>query len=346
MKYVKRLKDGSYKYRRRVPDHLQKVFGKSEFSRFLGRTEEEALRAYPDVHEHFERIIKNIPNTATASEIASLKEQISAKFLELGLSRTKKNAGWDEQTARKAEAERILARYALDEETGHPDRDDVSLSDHLLVTALLDSPESIQAQFTISDVFSHYLEHWKTSQTDQMKVDKYAERISRMQGILLDITGADIPVTELTRQHGRMLRDKLKAQPARSGRGRPAYGTVQRNFNIPKAAINHGIKALDILMTNPFTSIDLGRAPVRAHDLRHPLPNPVIAAMYGELSNNQTLLDIWTLIHHTGAQNTEVLGLKKNDLYLADPIPHFEITPDDERSVKERARLVSLLSIR
>lgn len=139
------------------------------------------------------------------------------------MSRTYKNAGWDEQTAREAEAERILARYALDEETGRPDSDDVSLSDQIMVTALLDSPESIQAQFTISDVFSHYLQHWKTSQADQMKIDKYAERISRMQRILLDIAGADIPVTELTRQHGRMLRDKLKAQPARSGRGRAAH---------------------------------------------------------------------------------------------------------------------------
>tara|TARA_R110002020_G_scaffold473875_1_gene703769 strand:- start:4 stop:342 length:339 start_codon:yes stop_codon:yes gene_type:complete len=100
MKYVKHLKDGSYKYRRRVPDHLQKVFGKSEFSRLLGRTEMEALSAYPDVHRHFERIIKNIPNTTTAAEIASLKEQINARFLELGLSRTYKNAGFDEQTAR------------------------------------------------------------------------------------------------------------------------------------------------------------------------------------------------------------------------------------------------------
>ena len=136
----KNLKDGSYKYRRRVPDHLQKVFGKSEFSCLLGRTEMEALKAYPDVHRHFERITKNVPSTAGAAEIASIKEQTSASFLELGLSRPYSKAAWGEQIAREEEAERILAQYPFDEEAGHPHRDDVSLRDHLMITALRDSP--------------------------------------------------------------------------------------------------------------------------------------------------------------------------------------------------------------
>tara|TARA_R110002049_G_scaffold41115_2_gene124246 strand:- start:1193 stop:1447 length:255 start_codon:yes stop_codon:yes gene_type:complete len=80
MKYVKNLKDGSYKYRRRVPDHLQKVFGKSEFSSLLGRTEEEALRAYPDVHEHFERIIKTFPTPPQHPKLRLSKNKSTLGF--------------------------------------------------------------------------------------------------------------------------------------------------------------------------------------------------------------------------------------------------------------------------
>ncbi|QUJ76105.1 hypothetical protein KDD17_14435 [Sulfitobacter albidus] len=342
MKYVKQLKDGSYKYRRLVPKPLQTVLGKKEFSRHLGRTEEEALKAYPAVHEHFERVVANVPAETGAAEIEALKQQINAQFEELGLRRHWAKSGWNEQAAREEEADRILAKYPIDEETGNPDPDDVSLADRLMVTALLESPAAIEVTYTISDVFSHYIEHWKRDQDDEGKIKRYEDRVRRMQRHLLSIVGSDIPITELTRDHARKLRDRLREQPSQSGDGKAAYGTVKRNFNTTKAAINHGIKELDIVMVNPLNGIELGKPPINARDLKHSLPPEVIAAMYRELSNNQVLLDVWTLMHHTGAQNAEILGLRSDDVYLNDPVPHFEIRPREGRSVKEGVRIRKL----
>ncbi|KIN65637.1 Site-specific recombinase, phage integrase family protein [Sulfitobacter noctilucae] len=64
----------------------------------------------------------------------------------------------------------------------------------------------------------------------------------------------------------------------------------------------------------------------------------VIEAMYKELEGQQTLGDIWTLMHHTGAQNAEILGLKRKNLFLDNTIPHGEFTPDGLRTLKTASR--------
>lgn len=82
-------------------------------------------------------------------------------------------------------------------------------------------------------------------------------------------------------------------------------------------------------------------------DKRHPLPPDVIRAAYADLARNSPLLQLWTLLHHTGAQGAEVLGLKLGEFRLDAEMPHIVVQPRDERSVKDgwRARDVPLVGL-
>lgn len=50
-------KTGHLQYRRRVPQAAKGLVGKSEFNKILGRTQEEALGNYGQVHKEVEHIV-------------------------------------------------------------------------------------------------------------------------------------------------------------------------------------------------------------------------------------------------------------------------------------------------
>lgn len=340
MRYTKLLPNGSIKYSRKVPENLQDVLGKKQISRLLGKTEAEALARYTEVHDHYERVLAQLPTDATNRELGEIKTQIEARFLERGASLRSSGKDWDEQVARQDEAERILNSYPIDPDTGYPDPDDVTLADQASVAALLEGTQTIKVTHTISTVFDLYVA--EKQNPDPKKQKKSVDRVLRMRDKLISVVGSDAPLAELTRAHARKFRDILKAAPAQSGGGTAAYETVKRNFGIAKAVINFGILEMDLDMKNPLERIDLGSPTINAIEKRLPLPKPIIAAMYDELKNHQVLLDIWTLLHHTGAQSAEVLGLKAKDLNLSASIAHFEIRPDGQRTVKEQSRIRSV----
>ncbi|MCI5077932.1 DUF6538 domain-containing protein [Oricola sp.] len=64
LKHVVQTKSGAYHYRRRVPKHLKEIVGKTELKRFLGKTQTEALAAYPQVHTEFERELRQAERKA------------------------------------------------------------------------------------------------------------------------------------------------------------------------------------------------------------------------------------------------------------------------------------------
>lgn len=107
-------------------------------------------------------------------------------------------------------------------------------------------------------------------------------------------------------------------------------------FSIGKAVFNLAIREFEVVMSNPFARIDMPAQPQRI-DQRLPLPPELISTMYEELHDNLDLLDVWTLIHHTGAQSAEILGLKGTDIVLSDPV-HLIIRPNEFRGVKAIVR--------
>jgi integrase len=115
--------------------------------------------------------------------------------------------------------------------------------------------------------------------------------------------------------------------------------SAKRNLNDVKAVISLAIKEHELDISNRFAKLDFPKQTEAAIDQRHPLPEPIILAMYEALSNNGLLLDIWAFIHHTGAQNAEILGLKAKNIHLSSDVPHIEIKPEGDRSVKTLSRI-------
>ena len=60
MKYVKTDRNGRFRYRRGIPLGLRVYFGKREFNRVLGETENEARSKYSAVHNEFEKALTTI----------------------------------------------------------------------------------------------------------------------------------------------------------------------------------------------------------------------------------------------------------------------------------------------
>jgi len=115
--------------------------------------------------------------------------------------------------------------------------------------------------------------------------------------------------------------------------------SVRRNINDIKAVFSFTAREFDLNLSNPFSNLEYPKSQGAAIDRRHPLPSAVVSEMYQELEGNQALQDIWTLLHHTGAQNAEILGLKAKDVFLEDEVPHIAIRPDGLRTVKVTSRI-------
>lgn len=329
LKHTRSEKNGTTKYRRRVPQKLQTVLGKSEIVKVLGRTESEVLANYQPFHEHVEQLFRSATLGSEAVSLTEVKAQMEALLSENNFDPYSPGRTEMERHARSEEAARILNKYHTNPETGLPDPEDVSAVDDAKVSALITGVHTIEAELSITEAFTFYLA--EKNEPDPFKRKKQLQRFSRAQTNLLNVTRDDISLSKVTRAHARKVRDNLSE--------RMVVTSVRRNINDLKAVFSLAIREHDLSINNPFARLDFAKPADAAIDLRHPLPSDIVRSMYLELQGNQTLFDIWTLIHHTGAQSAEILGLLTSDLHLDHPVPHFEIKPQGQRTVKDRSRI-------
>jgi integrase len=327
MKYLKFDLRGQYRYRRRVPKKLVKFLGKREFIKLLGRDEDEALREYPKYHKFVERVISGTHQNATSLDPKAIMETVHTVLSNAGFDLRSKGKTQDELIARDVLADQIFAKYAINEETGHPDPEDMKPLDRAMASALLTGIQGVEIPCTVEAAFDFYLSERR--EPDEYKRKKQVQRLGRVKNAILEVIKYDLPLQEVNRHHAREIRDQLIIDKG------PA--TVKRMFNDLKAVFNLAILEFEIVMPNPFAKIELPAQQQRI-DQRLPLPSDLILAMYDELKNNMDLLDIWTIIHHTGAQTAEILGLKGTDIVLSDAVPHLIIRPNELRGVKAAVR--------
>lgn len=338
-KYVRIDSRGNYKYRRRVPENLQPVFGKKEFVKLLGKTDAEAMRNYGRYHEHIERLVSLTKPESDHSRLLAIKAAIEAEFSEHHADPFSSGRAEGERFAREEEVDRILQAYPLNPDTGHPDPESLSARDSARVTALQSGTQAIVVEPTVRNAFDLYLSEKK--ENDPKKRTSQVNRVRRIERELLAIIGQDLSLSKVRREDARKLRDKLKAQRKSKAPNAPLVkiSAVKRNLGIAKTVFNFAIREYDLNCNNPFERLDLGKDADSAIDLKLPLPRDIILAMYQDLQNNQALWDAWTLLHHTGAQNAEILGLHKDNLFLSCELPHLEIKPEGLRTVKARSRI-------
>lgn len=106
-----------------------------------------------------------------------------------------------------------------------------------------------------------------------------------------------------------------------------------------KAVLNFAAGEYEVPECSAFKGLIYPHIDEAAVDLRYPLPPHVIDLMYADLQDSRALLEVWTLVHHTGAQNAEILGLLVGEFQLDAPVPHIVIKPLEHRSVKDPSRI-------
>lgn len=152
-----------------------------------------------------------------------------------------------------------------------------------------------------------------------------------------------LPLTELTREHARKVRDDLLATPKSSGEGVLSPASVGREINSIKALITVGITEYDLRgqAFNPFEKLSLppavAKTGVSEWELRDPLPDEVLLAVRHRVMNRVRVPElrlIWRLLQATGCRGAEITGLLQEDVVLDHAIPHLWVRWNEERQLK------------
>ena len=326
-KHLRHNRNGTISYRRRIPEQVQKFTGKKEFVKLLGKSEAEALRRYASVDAEFERLIRTGTVANDNNDRVSAKQDATTALMDLGVDPYAGPKDEDDYFARDVYVDRLLRKYPKDPQTGHPEG--VSVHDEALVTGLLSGIDAFEAEPTITYAIDFYSEEKK--QTDPYKRKKQVQRLERLKQELLSVTGGDLKVSDVKRSHARALRDLWLT--------RVSPETAHRYNNDIKAIINFAIRELELECSNPFEKLDFPKSATKAIDKVQPLPRQIILGMYEDLRQSPVLLDVWTILHHTGAQPGEVLGLLREEVVLDAKVPHLLIQENVVRSLKTAARV-------
>lgn len=339
--YTQRDANGRWRYRRRVPDRLRPALGKREFIKVLGASDAEAMRNFGAFHRHVEDTLAHGRPLGGTDTFLDARKRAMAFVREMGWD---PNRGWrdvseDEAEVRQIVMDQILAKYPPgDAEGGPPRPEDVSDHDNVLYTILSQGAGKAVMVPTVSEAFELYLR--EKVNPDPHKRRKQVERYRRAQGNAVLAFGGDIRLNDVRRTpHANALRDLLLEGMQ--------VASAKRQINDVKAVLNFAAREFEVEgYQDRFSRMNWPATNEPERDKRHPLPPEVISAVYADLARNSPLLlQLWTLLHQTGAQGAEVLGLKVGEFRLDAEVPHIVIQPREERSVKDgwRVREVPLV---
>jgi hypothetical protein len=134
-----------------------------------------------------------------------------------------------------------------------------------------------------------------------------------------------LPLTSLTREHARRVRDDLLSAPKATGNGVLSPVSVQREINSIKAMITLGIAEFDLRgqAFNPFEKLSLPASVVKAArsewEERDPLPDEVLLAVRRRVMDRVRIPElrlIWRLLQATGCRGAEITGLQVEDVVI------------------------------
>lgn len=145
------------------------------------------------------------------------------------------------------------------------------------------------------------------------------------------VTGGDIPLVDVTRD---MARRYVKHRL-----GTVRTGTVERELKTIRAVINKVIieKSLDI--NNEFERLAIankGKDKRVREDFTHTELKSLLRGCIAKGDDIRTLIMVACL---TGARPSEIAGLRREDVYLNDPIPHIDIVEYASRTLKTKTSL-------
>ncbi|TIL40232.1 tyrosine-type recombinase/integrase [Mesorhizobium sp.] len=340
LKYAQEMASGSWRYRRRVPDDLKAIVGKTEITIHLGQTRKDALKQWQKADAEYDRLITAAKRKAaglpaekapTASRLLAFidaqKEVRAASIIGLHNQLNPDDAEGDD-LGREVWAESIVSKYPVDDETGDPVG--VSDEDSALVRLLLNRNEPAPAP-TLDDAARIYLNE-KNNNADPQKKRKQEQRVHRIVGHAKAALGGNVVLTSLKKSDARAVRDYLLDDLDMT----PA--TARRYLNDLKAAIVETFDQCDIDLKSPFSGLKIN---IEGADLdkRRPFTQAELkqvrsAVMAGA---NDELRLIWRILEGTGCRIAEVSGLELADVNLNVERPYLDLHPNKHRGLKTKA---------
>lgn len=351
LKYVEHTKAGSWQYRRRVPKDVSPLISKREFKRKLGDSEREALKAWSAFHAQVEREIEAARKGLTHA-IADPSTALEAYQLARQHVKNLETAGFD-QRDKLFTAEEIIQRYPVDPETDTPIG--ASLVDTYTINMLrggLATPKAPEP--TLNDARHLYLkEHLRADQPEtDSRVTGFTNRVI---DAALQAMGGDRPLSRITREDARNIRDHMLDRIKETGRGvggKVSAATVSRELSIISAVFNFAIREFDLgAVQNPFSNLPVARSAKgkgqKALEKRDPLPDDVLeAARQRVLERCKPELSlIWRILEGTGCRLAEVTGLLVSDVSHETDLPFIRIEANAARGLKTESsrRVVPLV---
>jgi integrase len=187
----------------------------------------------------------------------------------------------------------------------------------------------------LTDCLERYLTEHKRGQDIRFTRDA-----RRAIGIVTQTLG-DLPLDAYTRDGARAVRDVLSIGHSTA--------TIRRRLGSISAIFNLGRREFDIQTSNPFEKMQITREGLDATK-RLPFSNEELARISAACrKTDDDIRWIVSLQLATGARLAEIVGLRREDVFLDHEVPHIWIRPHEAlgRSLKTPGseRLVPLLGI-
>ena len=350
------INKGKFVYSRRIPSDLKHHYPSSKEPFFRCR--------FRVQHESAELVAEHTALQAAFTRlVADARDGSPEAFGDSGLARYKELA-WtmidDPRTERekwedmRAEAEDLVrsVRGVFDDhfgDGGDDERrqivaDDIEQNngDPLLYRAVT-QPDAAPPPVTLADAAGVYEKERlgeNPSKSARNTFNKIKRRLETSLGPL-----DSLPLTSLTREHARKVRDDLLTAPKASGNGILSPASAAREINSIKAMITVGITEFDLRgqAFNPFEKLSLPASVVKTAqsewEERDPLPDDVlIAARHRVITRVRVpeLRLIWRLLRATGCRGAEITGLQIEDVVIDHATPHLWVRWNEERQLKTK----------
>ena len=301
-KYVFRRANGSYRYKRNVPKHLQVLLGKSTLYRQLGDSYQEAMQNLPWVHARIENLFTSeneksarkrsleLIRGALGDEVAELV--LAGQVTEYSIIEDALNELGKELHRRKLPSEIVQQVYS-----GRLQEDVLTLDGAL---------EEYVAFKSEADGANHEL-------------TQRVERIRKDMGQIYGLPKLrQVPLAEITRQDANELRDHLLA--------RMSPNSAARMLGVVRAAINHVCVERSLSIPNVFTKLKIKGAGATRND-RLPLSDDQVQQLAPQYQDSEVAWALFVTLRDTGARVAEIAGLSVADCDLSQQVIHIRPTP-------------------
>ena len=301
-RYVFRRANGSFRYKRNVPERLRPLIGKATLYRQLGDSYREAMQALPLVHARIEALLNDEANkSARERSLEIIRGALGDEVAEMVLAETVPEYSPIEDALN--ELGKDLYKQKMPTEVVQQ-----------VYTGKL-KPDVLTLAMT--------LDQYEAYKSDTPKAAReIGQRIERLRTDMKSVFGKQrlkyTPLTEITRQDANDLRDHLLS--------RVSANSAVRMLGVVRTAINHVIVEHSLTILNVFTNLKIKGAGASKHD-RLPLTDSQLTLLEPAFSGDAIAWALYVTLRDTGARVSEISGLRTKDCDLVAKCLHISPTP-------------------